>query len=179
MKFIKIVLGISAVIVVVAAGVGLLLPAQAHVERSITIAAPPSAVFAMANDFREFNKWSPWFGKDPDAEYQFEGPSSGVGAKMHWSSDQPDVGYGYQEIIESDPNRVVTTFLNFGPKGTAQASVRIEPAGDGSRVTWGFTAKFGNDLLARYFGLLFDSWIGTDYERGLQNLKRLLETGRQ
>jgi len=49
-------------------------------------------------------------------------------------------------------------------------------------VTWGFDTDvtegqnlFGS-LMARYFGLLFDRWIGTDYEIGLANLKTLAES---
>ena len=51
----------------------------------------------------------------------------------------------------------------------------------GTRVTWGFDSDlvegqgFFGGLLARYFGLFFDRWIGSDYEQGLANLKAYAE----
>ena len=49
-------------------------------------------------------------------------------------------------------------------------------------MTWGFDADllegqtlYGG-LLARYFGLFFDRWIGSDYEAGLDRLKALVES---
>ena len=171
MKWVKRGLIGLAMVVVVAVTIGLLLPRSVHVERSIVIEAPPSVVFALVNDYRAFNRWSPWARIDPDTEYQFEGPASGVGARMRWDSDHPSVGSGSQEIIASEPNRRVAMALDFGAQGTATAYYDLAPQGAHTRITWGFDTDFGYDLLGRYFGLLFDRLIGADYERGLANLK--------
>ena len=64
--------------------VGALLPATAHVERNIHIDAPQASVFALVNDFRQINKWSPWVDTDPNALYTISGPPRGVGATMTW-----------------------------------------------------------------------------------------------
>jgi uncharacterized protein YndB with AHSA1/START domain len=170
----KLLLGL-VVLVVLAAGVGLLLPASAHVERSTTINAPPDAVFAVVNDLRRFNDWSPWAKLDPNTRYTFEGPDSGAGAKMSWSSDNANVGSGSQTILESQPPSQVKLALDFGDQGQAVAFYRLEPDGSGTRVTWGFDTEFGYNLMGRYFGLMFDKWIGADYEKGLASLKALLE----
>jgi len=39
---------------------GMLLPSEQHVERSIVVNTDPAEVFSLVNDYREFNKWSPW-----------------------------------------------------------------------------------------------------------------------
>ena len=36
--------------------------------------------------------------------------------------------------------------------------------------------NFFEGFLARYFGLLFDRWVGNDYEQGLANLKQFAES---
>jgi effector-binding domain-containing protein len=39
-----------------------------------------------------------------------------------------------------------------------------------------FDTEFGWDLVGRYFGLMFDRIVGTDYDKGLANLKELAES---
>lgn len=170
----KIVLGLlilAAVLVLV----GFFLPSSAHVERSANIDAPPATVFALVNGYRNYNKWSPWAARDPETEYVYEGPDAGVGAKMSWASDNPQVGTGYQEITVSEPDSRVLTHLDFGSQGTAEAFFELVPAAAGTTVTWGFDTDFGMNLVSRYMGLMFDSWIGADYEAGLSTLKQLAE----
>ena len=173
MKFIKkllvVVVGVLAVLVIV----GLFLPQEVEVERKVTINAPVQKIYPMINDFRQFNTWSPWARNDPDMEYRFEGPESGVGSKMYWTSDQ--FGSGSQEILENEEHAFVKTRLDFGPQGQAYAHFTLSPEENGTSVTWGFTSDFGMDLVGRYMGLLFEGWIGADYEEGLANLKKLVE----
>ncbi len=164
-------------LVLAAALIGLFLDERVHVERSISIEAPPSVVFALVNDLRQFNRWSPWAETDPNIRYTFDGPASGEGARMSWESEHPNVSSGSSEIIESRPDRLVRTALDFGSQGDAVAFFSLEPVDSGTRVTWGFDSDFGYDLVGRYFGLLMDGWVGGDYERGLARLKRLAEGG--
>ena len=173
MKILKnISIAVAALLAIIVV-VGLFLPSTAHVERSAVISVNPSVLFKFVNDFRQFNRWSPWAKYDPNTEYTFEGPPAGVGAKMSWRSEDPNVGSGRQEIIESEPDNFVKTHLDFGNQGTATAFYKLEPVREGTRLTWGFDTAFGYNLLGRYFGLMFDKWIGADYEKGLANLKSL------
>lgn len=177
MRFVRALLIALVVLAVVVLAAGLFLPQTAHVERSVLIDAPPAEVYEVVSSMRRFNEWSPWFERDPDARYDFTGPQSGVGAKMSWSSDQADVGVGSQEIIAVEPDRSVTTRLNFGPEGDASAMLTIEPQGNASKVTWSFDASFEDDYFGRYFGALLDGLLGPDYERGLAKLKAVVEQG--
>lgn len=176
MKLIK-VMGFSlGAVFLLFIAVGLFLPASTQVSRSVTIDRDVSAVFNMVNDFREFNKWSPWAKRDEQTRYEYSGPASGLGAKMLWFSDHPQVGNGSQEIIESIPYERVAVRLTFDGQGEAQAFYQIEPANDGTtRITWGFNTRHGFNIISRYFGLMLDTWVGADYEQGLNSLKSLLE----
>ena len=42
-------------------------------------------------------------------------------------------------------------------------------------TTWRVTGDYGANLLARYFGLLIKGVIEENFERGLENLKRVSE----
>jgi hypothetical protein len=167
-----VVIALAALLVI-----SLFLPRHVRVARSIEIEAPAAAVFEIVNGFQRFNEWSPWYELDRSARYTLEGPASGVGARIVWRSDKPDVGSGSQVIVRSEPIGSVQTRMEFEEDGTATALWTIEPAGDGSRVTWTFETDLGSNPLARYMGLALERFIGPDYEKGLANLKRLAEKG--
>ena len=161
-------------LVVLLAGVGLFLPDTAHVERSARIQAAPERVHALINDYKRFNEWSPWAERDPKAVYEYSGPGAGVGAKMSWRSQDPDVGSGSQEIIESRPD-LIRVALDFGPDGKAVAFFKLEPVEGATQLTWGFDTQFEGNIIGRYAGLLLDGMVGADYEKGLGKLKALVE----
>jgi dienelactone hydrolase/uncharacterized protein YndB with AHSA1/START domain len=158
------------------AGGYLLLPSRSHVERSAQINAPPETVYGLLHDFSRFKEWSPWAGLDPNAEYRYEGPESGLGAKMFWSSANPQVGSGSQEIIEALPYTKIGVALDFGEMGRAASGYNLEPSEGGTRVTWSFDTEHGSNLLKRVFGMFMDKWLGGTYEVGLNNLKELAES---
>jgi len=175
MRILKLLFGSLVVLAVLLVAVAFALPRQVHVERSTAIAAPPATVYALVSGFRSFHSWSPWFDDDPRARYSYDGPAWGVGAKMSWASDDPNVGSGSQEIIEVVPVERVRTRLDFGEQGNATAEFRLSPGAGATQVTWSLDADMGRNPLARYVGLMFDSMIGPDYEQGLAGLKRVAE----
>ncbi|MDR3388038.1 MAG: SRPBCC family protein [Rudaea sp.] len=174
MRFLKRLLLFLAGVVVLLVAIAFFLPKSAHVERSITIERPSSQVFAVLNGFRRFNDWSPWFDLDPHAAYTFSGPAVGVGAKLSWVGNK-DVGSGSQEIVESKPGELVKTALDFGDMGKSTGTIHLTSAALGTQVTWAFDTGFNGKLIERYFGLMMDSMIGKDYDKGLIKLKSLVE----
>ncbi len=160
----------------------LLLPANVHVERSITVERPPAVVFGLLNDFQHFQAWSPWSERDPDARYTLSGPERGVGARIAWDGDPRQVGTGWQEITASEPYSMIRTHLSFEGQGEADAYFNIRPVGRDARVEWGFDTDvtegrdFFGALMGKYMGLFFDYWVGKDYEQGLERFKQYVET---
>jgi len=174
MKILKILGMVLLGIVALLLGGMLVLPSEVHVERSIVINAPASVVFAEVNSLKKFQAWSPWANIDPETQYQFSGPESGVDSKMAWTSDHPDVGTGAQWIVESVPAQKVKMALEFeGFDDLSYASIDLEETPDGTKVTWGFDSKFGGFF--KYFGLFMDGMLGPTYEEGLTNLKQVAE----
>lgn len=174
LTFLKWLFYLIAAVALIIVGGSFLLPPRAVVTRSIEIAAPPDKVFAVVGDLRRFNEFSPWADLDPNITYTFEGPESGLGQQMNWSSEHADVGKGSQTIIRYEPPTFVETQLDFGVRGKPVSSFELVPTTSGTRVTWVFKAGL-EGIPAKWFGLMFDRWIGNDYEKGLAKLKAVAE----
>jgi hypothetical protein len=166
-----IIVGVIAVAIVVA----FILPRHAIVTRSVEIAAPPSDVFPLVGDLRRFNEWSPWADIDPETVYTFTGPIDGVGQTLNWESDDKRVGTGSMSIAAIEPDSRVDMAIVFVGQGSALASVVLEPAEAGTKVTWGLDTDLGFNPIGRYFGMMMDGMVGPDYEKGLARLKAVAE----
>lgn len=175
MRLIGRILGVLVILVIALVVIAYLLPGRATVSRSVTIAAPADAIFPHVNSMKKTEAWSPWMARDPQVQLTYSGPEEGVGNRLDWASDNPQVGTGSQEITDSVANESVTTAIDFGPMGTAIASFELTPGGEGTEVTWGFETDLGMNPVSRWMGLMMDRLVGGDYEQGLANLKKLVE----
>lgn len=163
---------------VVFAIIGAFFSPKSHIERSIVINAQPAVIFGQINSLKNAIKWMPWGEKDPNTKYAFEGPESGVGAKMSWQSEV--VGNGSQWIIASEENKHLKTGMNFDMDGTYTAEIFLEPAEGGTKVTWTYDgdvtdAGMATSLMGKLMGKFMDGLLGPDYEKGLNNLKASAE----
>ena len=176
MRAVKIVGLIIGVVIGLLIVLGWLLPSNVYMERSIAIEAPPEVIFQEVNSSRNFNKWSPWAGLDPNTNYSYSGPKTGVGATISWESEHEDVGNGSQWIVESLKNEKVTNQLEFdGFRGDFWTSIILEPNGNETWVIWTYKAEMGDNYMAKFFGPFMDNMLGPLYEEGLLNLKRVIE----
>ncbi|MES2439505.1 MAG: SRPBCC family protein [Verrucomicrobiota bacterium] len=152
-------------------------PADFRYQRSTTISAPASLIFPQVNDLHRWQVWSPYAKKDPNAKNRFEGPPAGVGAAMSWAGNN-DVGEGTMSIIESRPDERVKFQLDFRKPfaGTNVAEFDIKPEGKKTLVTWSMSGK--NTFFFKAFSLFVDcdKMIGGDFEKGLADLKAIVES---
>jgi hypothetical protein len=173
----KIVLIAVAATVVVLATVVALRPSELRVARSTTMAAPPETVFAQVNDFHAWEAWNPWGRIDPDMESTYSGAAAGPGAQYAWVGNR-EVGEGRMTIIESRPGELVRIRLEFlSPfAATNTAELTFRPEGDRTAVTWSMHGH--NSFIAKAIGLLMDmdQMIGGQFEKGLADLKAIVET---
>ena len=172
-RLLVVLIGVAIILAVVS----LFLPREVTVTRSIRVDAPPEEVFPHIDSLQQAQQWSPWSGIDPEMTVSFSGPESGVGNRMEWTSADPRVGSGSQEITGSVLNERVETALDFGDMGLATAWLDLAAATGGTDVTWGLRADMGLNPVGRYMGLMMDRWVGADYERGLERLKEIVEAG--
>ena len=170
----RVALGLTAAIFIVVA-IGYLLPRQVSVTRTVEVAAPPAAVFALVGDLRRFSEWAPWLEGDADVVITFTGPLSGGGQTMEWRSEKPEIGSGRQTVTRVEPDREVEMTVDFGEGDRPTMWIGLEAAGAATAVTWGSRTDLGAGPLAHYLGLRLDARIGPDLERGLAKLKTLAE----
>jgi effector-binding domain-containing protein len=154
----------------------LIAPKQLEMERTVLIEATADQVFPHLKFFEKRKAWSPWHPLDPNIKTSIEGIDGEVRAISKWSGNDK-VGEG-QEVIESIvPNQeVVTKTIFIKPwKSEAGAVISLAPEGDKTKVSWGF--KMDLKIPFNVMGLFMDmsKSIAADYDRGLANLKKLVE----
>lgn len=165
-------IGVVALVVIVAL-IGLIAtrPSDFRVSRSRTVAAPADVVYGYVNDFHKWTEWSPWEKRDPALKREYSGPPAGPGASYHWVGNN-QVGEGRMTITESRPPQSVAIRLEFIKPWTATNTAQFEftPTSSGTDVTWTMTGT--KNFMAKAFGLLVDvdKLVGTDFDRGLENL---------
>lgn len=148
--------------------------ADFSLSRSTRIQAPPERVHPLLDDFREWQKWSPWEGVDPDLHRDYSGPDHGVGSTYHWSGNRK-AGEGEMTITGSTPASVVVDLAFLKPfKATNVTRFDLVPAGEATEVTWTMTGT-RSAVMSVMGKLFFDKAIGKDFERGLAALKREAE----
>ena len=149
------------------------MPSRVHIEREITIDARQATVFALLNDFRQMEKWSPRAGDDPNARVEFSGPPRGVGTSVAWSGQI--VGQGRQTISESEPFSRITSVIDLGKGNEATVTQTLQAISDKTLVVWSWERETGWNIAARVFGLIQDGVIGSELELALTNLGDLAE----
>ena len=146
------------------------------VERTKTIAAAPSDVFAHVGSLRAWDNWSPWAAIDPTMTKTWSGEDGTVGSSYHWLGNRK-VGEGEMVITELDaPNRIVIDLKFIKPfKAENVTEMVVVAAGDGSEVTWRMTGT--HTLMSKIMGIFrsMDKMVGPDFEKGLSSLKSLAE----
>jgi carbon monoxide dehydrogenase subunit G len=149
-------------------------PSHGHIEKSILINAPASAVFPEVSNFKNFTAWSPWSKMDPEVKQTFEGPDAAVGSKMSW--DGPKTGTGSQWIEEIEENKRVKNGMSFGGYDAKYTSEFIlEPEGEGTKVTWTYDGP-NDGVMGKAMWLMMGSMLNSQYEEGLAELKRIVES---
>ena len=173
----NILIGIAVAIVLLVAFVAMR-PATFHVERSVTVAAPPERPFAQVDDFHAWPGWSPYEKKDPQMTRTFDGAASGTGSIYAWNGDR-NVGEGRMTIVRSDaPSQIVIKLEFLKPfTATNTATFTFSPVPEGTQVTWAMDGN--NNFLAKAVHLFMDmdKMVGDDFQRGLVALKSVAESG--
>src|SRR5678809_735754 len=107
----KIAIALAAVVAIILI-LAAMQPNTFHVERKAVINAKAAKVFALFNDFRKWEAWSPWEKMDPAMKRAYSGKASGKGAAYAWEGNGK-VGAGSMEITESVAASKIVLNLDF------------------------------------------------------------------
>ncbi len=172
----RIILIIVAVLIVAVFAFAATRPDTFRVERAITIKATPEKIFALINDFHQWNQWSPYEKLDPAMKRHFSGAASGEGAIYAWNGSST-VGQGRMEITQSTRASEIVIQLDFiRPfEGHNIAEFTLQPHGDMVDVRWAMhgPAPYISKLMGVFVSM--DRMIGKSFESGLTDLKAAAE----
>jgi hypothetical protein len=155
-------------------------PNELRVERKGRMRARPEQLFEELNDLRRWVGWSPWERLDPAMVKTHSGAERGVGAIYSWKGNAK-VGEGRMEILESSPPTLVRIKLDFiKPFPSSNTTTfTLAPQGEFTEMTWAMRgpAGFMTKLMCVFMDL--DQAIGKDFERGIANLREVVEEGKR
>lgn len=145
-----------------------------QIERSIEIAKPAEVIFPFVSDFSKWKDWSHWSSTDPGQKVTISGSPGQVGHKMEW--DGKINGKGIQTVISITENKSVASSLIFTEPNSMEsvATLSFTSTATGTKVIWSNEGKLDYPV-GRLFGPFLDGMVGPDFEKGLMNLKKLVE----
>jgi hypothetical protein len=178
----KILIGIIIVLVgviVLFLIIGLIVKKDYSVGKEIVVNKPKTAVFEYLKFLKNQNKFSIWASMDPNMKTVFKGTDGTVGFVSAWESDNnKNVGKGEQEILKIvDGERIDYDIRFLKPfKSTSWAYITTAAVNDNqTKVHWGFTGKMKYPSNLTMLFMNMEKLVGGDLEKGLQNLKAILE----
>jgi hypothetical protein len=146
------------------------------IEKSIEINKNSNLVFNYLKKTKNQDNFSVWNMTDPDMKKKYQGSDGTIGFIYSWDSTNKNVGAGEQEITAIDEGTSIEYAIRFfrPMQNTGKTEFKIISKGEEiSSVVWIFDSpsKFPMSL----FSPIFKRMLGKDLEKGLINLKGILE----
>lgn len=166
-------------IIVIFLIIGFFLRKDYSVGKEIIINKSKPVVFEYLKFLKNQNKFNVWASMDPDMKTNFSGTDGTEGFISAWeSNNNKNVGIGEQEIVKIiDGERLDYEIRFLKPfKSTSWAYMTTIAVDDNhTKVHWGFSGrmKYPTNLTLLFMNM--EKMVGGDLEKGLQNLKALLE----
>jgi hypothetical protein len=147
-----------------------------ELSRRTHVDAPPERVLPLLEDFRQWQRWSPWEGLDPAMKRTFSGSDKGVGSRYAWSGNR-QAGEGTMQILASGPAGVDVDLRFLKPfKATNLTRFVLTPSARGTDVEWVMSGE-RNAVMGLMGRLYFDKAVAKDFDKGLASLKAEAERG--
>ncbi len=161
-------------IVALVLGVGMLLPSEYTVVRTIVINSDEAAIYPMIANLEKWQEWCPWNKETyPDMDSKYTGPPMGKDAVWTWSGTKS--GNGKLKITGADPKTGIVYDLHFDEYPVSKCELSLKPVEGGIEVSMKNVGNVGNSPISRYFGLMMDGMMGKEFEKGLEKLKATAE----
>jgi hypothetical protein len=149
-----------------------------RIERRVEITAPPGPVFAYISILRNWPEWTAWNAHEyPSLQYEYAGPDWGVGATQRWTGGSLK---GELRVADFRPGEYLEYELKVDQSDTKlRGSLRIEPAGQGSRLTWSLWGESADNPFAKLMMRVRTPRIGRQFATGLANLQTRFRSGEE
>lgn len=169
LRLIGVAFGVIGLGVLILLAIGAFLPGEWAAERSAWIAAPPEAIYPYVESADAWARWTP----SPESGVEVFGPERGEGSGRRW--DDPGYGQGEFTISHTDPPHEVSYSVEVeGGSIRIEGRIRLEPADDGTHVTWREEGDFGWNPLLGYLAGRMGDLQGAQLEASLDRLEDLV-----
>lgn len=167
-----IILAIVFALIVIA---GIVLPSKITFERNLSIDAEIKKVYALIEDFNNWQSWSAWNTfNDPSLTHTFSEKTAGKGAVMQWKGKK--LGSGRIEIIQCKPYTQLEMQLSFNNSGfRITYHFNLKELSGTTHVQWKATGRMRRIGIAKIIALMLPRWMGRDMQIGLKLLKQVAE----
>lgn len=149
------------------------LPSTLEVTSTTVVERPRASVFAMINDLRIAQEWSPYNARDPDADYAISA-IPGEGQTMRWDSNVREIGSGRMSILSSIHNESVESLIEIDDRATLNSRIELERRDRATHVFWSIGAACTDGWInvpCRYMNQIMHSTIKGQLDSGLARLK--------
>ena len=175
LKLIVVLLSIAGILLITA----FFVDGKFTVTRTVTVERPRSEVVDYVRYLDNQQLYSVWYKMDPAIKTSTSGEDGTVGYITRWSSNKEDIGKGEQEITKIIDGVGFDSELRFKEpmEVTSQASLRTKViSANQSSITWTIKGEtpYPFNLLSLFVDM--DKELGPDLEKGLKNLKNILES---
>ncbi len=158
-------------LLVAIAGLGLFLPNNYKIEKSILIDAPSQEVHHYIGDLAKWEAWRQTKQADPSLEITIT-QATGESANQRWDSEN---GTGSIQFLRSDEYYGIDYDLIYEGQQPTRAGIHYSSENGKTKVTWTLTGIIDVAIFGPYTAMLMDPIMGPTFEQSLERLKQLSE----
>jgi len=178
MRILKIILLVIVALILIGLTTAFIIgngvPDEMTVTKSMQMNAPAATIYNQVNELKNWENWSPWYKMDPEMELTYSGNTNGPNSWYKWKGEK--TGEGQLTIKKTVPNQRIDTYLQFKGMGDSNGFWEFKPNGSATDVTWGMTAKTGDNFFAKAMTkMFFPSAMKKSFDEGLTNIKGIVE----
>ncbi|MFI5186977.1 MAG: SRPBCC family protein [Chitinophagales bacterium] len=154
--------------------IGAIMPSKYNVEKTTLINKPIGEVMNKVGDLNYYASWNPWQQMDPSAAKNVTGTAKTIDHKYSWHGKK--VGVGSLTIKSIDDTHIHFDLEFLKPwKSHATDNWSFENHGDNTtKLTWQNSGNLPWPM-ARLMGPMINKNLNHQFEKGLDNLKKMVE----
>jgi hypothetical protein len=169
---------VLVLLVVLLLGVGLVLPTDYALARSLTIEADAAAVHEYVGDLKNWPEWIPWTEDDPTIKTTYGDTTTGVGAHQSWTAEDGDGELTFTKCDSGTGVAYDMAFIVGETRIPSTSEMTYEKVGGGTLVTWTMEGDVDGMMfrpIDGWMNIFMSGSIESMFDRGLNKLKETVE----
>lgn len=162
--------GLFALMVIIS----LFMSSDYQVERSLVINSDYNKLELLIATPQKWTEWSVWNAdSDSTVVFTFDGPESGIGAKMSFKGDL--IGDGKLRITDYNQNAIDYRMSFADGAFITDGTILLQPKNESVNVIWQIKGNVGWNPIAKFFKKVLKDLLSKDIDENLSKLKKTAE----